>query len=174
MPQEEAINLLKKVPLEKQAPKRKVFLWFSTFGKTIIIGVNVITIGAFLYRVKIDQERMDLKEKVGARERVLVANKAFEEEFRFFQNKVNLLKDFSSDSAILSQLDLIESSMPSTVVSQTISLDGEKVVIDAESQDNTALSFLVSYSLDKGAREFVLKEARLDRDNYSVKFELLF
>ncbi|MFH1896059.1 MAG: hypothetical protein ABH814_01100 [bacterium] len=175
MPQmKPAINLYEEASLEKQAPKSKALNWLATFGKTIIIGVNFVTIGAFVFRVVVDQKRLDLKEKVMTQERVLLANQSFENDFRIMQEKVNLLKEFSTQSVLTERLNLIEQSMPESVVSQSFDLDQKTVVVKAESASGTALSVMAANLLDGGAQDFILKEARFSPEGFAVAFQITF
>ena len=174
MPQKEAINLFKKKPLEHQATKEKTLTWLSTVGKAIIVSVNIITIGAFLYRVRVDQQRLDLKERIAVQERILLASETFEQEFRAVQEKINLLKEFSSQTPLFDNLDIIEKNIPTVVITTEISLYEEKVAIGADSTNGVALSLLAANLLDAGASDFVLKEAHLRDGSYSVVFEAFF
>ena len=174
MPRKEVINLYEPTPLESQPLKSKTLNWLATFGKTIIIGVNVITLAAFLYRVIVDQKRLDLKEKVATQEKVLAANQSFERDWRAMQAKVNLLKDFSKENVILERLDQIEQSMPESVLAQSFDLDQSAVTVKATSPSGMALSIMAANLLNEGAREFTLKEAHLDLEGFVVAFQITF
>lgn len=172
MPEKNPINLYQKNPLEKQAPKRKFTLWLSSFGKAIILATNLVTIGAFIFRVKIDQTKLDLEEKISVQERVVLASSGFESDFRDFQNKITILKNASAKPSLTTNLDLVAENIPGEIVLKTSEITANKVNLNMESETGGALSIMAANLLKNGAKDIALTEAHFGTAEQGYEFTI--
>ena len=172
MPQKSGINLFTKTPLEQQESKEKTVGWLSTFGKAVIIATNVITICAFGFRVKLDQDKLDLKEKLATLERVILANSTFEQEFNLQQTKINTLKKNSGDFIPLQYLDTLEASVPQDLYLNALEVKKQLLTVDVVSQTGISLSIFAKELKNKEAEKVVITGARIGELGYEVTMEI--
>lgn len=72
--------------------------WALTIGRLLVILVETLALGTFLYRFSLDMQIQDLKEEI-KNERIIVANfKTSEEKFRNLQANLDLVKKIDAAS----------------------------------------------------------------------------
>lgn len=159
------INLFEKTPLEKETGRRKFFGWLSTGGKALIIGTNIVTIAAFAFRVKTDQEKIDLMEKVSIQERIVEAGIPFETVFNDFQNKVQILKKATDSKNLLENIEAIQKTIPEDVVVKAITAKQDKLSVYSQALSGTAMAAMITNLMSEKLGSVVLNNATINPEN---------
>lgn len=136
-----SINLL---PHKKQTFAEKFFSWMLTFGRFIIIGVELVVLIAFLSRFKLDRDIIDLHEKIQHEEASVkslsnVEKKSRDLEVRLFQIS-KLDRESKNTISILSQIPAL---VPDTVFLDGLTIDENNLKIDARALTGGGLSSFV-------------------------------
>ena len=66
------INLLKNS--SDQSPLDRITDWALTYGRYIMIGTEIVVLLAFISRFSLDRKLTDLKEEIGQKQQILLAN----------------------------------------------------------------------------------------------------
>lgn len=84
--------------------------WALTIGRLLIILVETLALGTFLYRFSLDMQIQDLKDKIKDQRNMVLAYKSQEDKFRSLQATLDLVKkiDASSEKSPKILSDIIE------------------------------------------------------------------
>ncbi len=119
--------------------------WALSIGRLLIILVETLALGTFLYRFTIDYQIVDLKDEVQWQRSIVRSYQTQEEIYRNFKKRLELLKtlDAHSGKSPLILNDIIE--MGSGYVTfKSINLTATGVRIEAKASTLTPLSAFVS------------------------------
>ncbi len=121
----EEISLLPRQGLEG-TPLGRLIDWLLSSGRYIIIFTELIVIGAFLSRFWLDRKNSDLSEEIRQQKAILEATRSFEQEFRLFQTRLNVIaRHLKRNYEPLQPLDVITQSLPKGVVVLSYSFTSE-------------------------------------------------
>ncbi len=84
--------------------------WALTIGRLLIILVETLALGTFLYRFSLDMQIVDLKDKIKVQRAFVTSYKSQEEIFRNLQDRLNLVKkyDTKAESSPKALSDIID------------------------------------------------------------------
>lgn len=68
--------------------------WALTIGRLLVILVETLALGTFLYRFSLDMQISDLKDKIKAQRAIVTSFKSSEDAFRNLQTRLSLLKKY--------------------------------------------------------------------------------
>ncbi len=72
--------------------------WALTIGRLLVILVETLALGTFLYRFSLDMQIQDLKDKIKTERLIVTSFKSEEDKFRDLQAKLDLIKKISGVS----------------------------------------------------------------------------
>lgn len=72
--------------------------WALTIGRLLVILVETLALGTFLYRFSLDMQTQDLKDKIKVQRSIVTSFKSEEDKFRDLQTKLDLIKNISAVS----------------------------------------------------------------------------
>lgn len=72
--------------------------WALTIGRLLIILVETLALGTFLYRFSLDMQTQDLKDKIKQERLIVTSSKVSEDKFRDLQTKLDLIKEIDAAS----------------------------------------------------------------------------
>lgn len=75
-----------------------VVSWALTIGRVLVIVVEIIALGAFLYRFSLDNQLQDLRTKIKQEQAIVVYQKNSESNYRNLQDRLSLISSVSTDS----------------------------------------------------------------------------
>lgn len=137
-----AINLFKS--------RKKNFLdrfikWALTIGRIVVILTEGIALAAFLYRFSLDQQLIDLNDKIVQKQAIVKLLKNNEDIFRNLQDRLTTAKKLTQggkDITVLTNSILTFSSSDFTI--NNFFLSGDQIKIDANAQSVSSLTSFVN------------------------------
>lgn len=136
------INLL---PSRTDTTLMQFLNWALTIGRLLVILVETLALGTFLYRFSLDMQIQDLKDKI-KNERLIVASfKVSEDKFRNFQTKLELSKkiDAAGENSPKMLSDIIEMGK-GYITFRNISITAKAFQIEAQASTVAPLSTFVN------------------------------
>lgn len=137
-----AINLL---PGRDDSALVEFLNWALSIGRLLIIIVETLALGTFIYRFTIDWQIVDLKDNVKRARMVVASFKNQEEIFRNFQARLSLLNKLDSVSANTPNTmnDIIEMGK-GYVTFKSINVSNSEIRIEAKSHTVSSLTAFVT------------------------------
>jgi len=159
------INLAPKELLEESSLWKKLFQWSSTVGRVIIVGTQIVVLGAFFSRFSLDRRLLDLSEKVKTKQAIVNATSSLEKNFRETQNKLEIIKNLKLSQNQYSQtIEQLTQMVPKTVTIDRLDLKEDTLVLNAKTPSGAEfVKFLTQLFTWKDLSQVVLKNARLSR-----------
>lgn len=101
------INLL---PSSTNTLISQLLNWTITIGRLLIILVETLALGTFLYRFSLDMQIQDLNDKIKNQRLIVTSYKSSEDKFRDFQTKLDFIKKIDASGEDISNIlnDTIE------------------------------------------------------------------
>lgn len=93
------INLLPGDKLEK-SPLGRFLKWALHFGRYIIVFTELLVMLAFFSRFKLDRDLQVLQEEIEKKQHIITASSELEQEVRFLQERLVLIKKFQVQTGI--------------------------------------------------------------------------
>lgn len=94
----------------------KFFDWVFSVGRYIIVFTELIVIGAFLSRFWLDRRNTDLTEEIRQQRAILESTQEFENEFRLFQSKLDVIaQELEQEEDLLSPFQIVVNSLPTEI-----------------------------------------------------------
>ncbi len=90
-----SINLLKN---DRNQTVNQITNWALSTGKILIIIVELIALGAFLYRFVLDNQIRDIQSKIKEEQIIVTSQKANEDTYRNLQDRINVATTFAQQS----------------------------------------------------------------------------
>ncbi|HUD04510.1 MAG TPA: hypothetical protein VMR59_00790 [Patescibacteria group bacterium] len=90
-----SINLLE----NKSKTLDLIVSWALTIGRVLVIIVELVALGAFLYRFSLDNQLQDLRTKIKQEQAIVAYQKDSESKYRNLQDRLALISSVSKDSA---------------------------------------------------------------------------
>ncbi len=136
------INLL---PNRENTLLMQFLNWALTIGRLLIILVETLALGTFLYRFSLDMQIQDLKDKIKNERLIVTSLKASEDKFRSFQTKLDLIKkiDAASENSPKMLSDIIDMGK-GYVTFQNVSISTKIIQIEAQAASVAPLSTFVN------------------------------
>jgi Tfp pilus assembly protein PilN len=88
-----SINLLKS---NKNDTLEQIINWTLTVGRAMVIIVELIALGAFLFRFGLDQQLIDLRSTIKQKQAIVTALKDSEDTYRNLQDRLGVAYSFSN------------------------------------------------------------------------------
>ena len=137
-----SINLLKS---NKNGTLEQAINWSLTIGRVLVIGVELIALGAFLFRFGLDRQIIDLHTLIKNKQIIVSDLKQSEDTYRNLQDRLAVAASFSNVGA--NQVKIftdIVSFAPVGLTFNQISFDGSNIRIDANVTSVEPLSSFVA------------------------------
>jgi len=126
------------------SPVGKFFKWALTFGKYIVIITQIVVIGAFIYRFKLDQDLETLNESVNQRQAEVNSFQDLEHKVRVLQNQLETIKIITTGQVRTGPtLSSISQVTPLQIQLDTLSLSGDRFNITGQSLTEVGLATLI-------------------------------
>lgn len=136
-----SINFLQPVGSSETVVRTSVN-WLATVGKGFLIGVQIIVLGAFVFRFIKDQQNNDLTDEINRQVKIL-ENDTWKQNAIKYENLQNLLGDVeeikSTQDLNSNLISEIINGVPLTLSVENISINNSRVSISLKTIDFTAL-----------------------------------
>jgi Tfp pilus assembly protein PilN len=165
------INLLPKRDLATTA-LGKVLKFSLTYGRYIIVITQLVVLGAFFSRFRLDRELTDLYDSVEQKRAIVEALSEFETEIRLIQAKLSQIKSFKQNQdAIRNSLESIKTILPPGNVLTNLGISQDEIVIQGTSEDNQTLAALIRQTGNSDKFSSVkFNQIHKDLDNDLINF----
>src|ERR1035437_3944945 len=90
-----SINLLE----NKSKTLDLIVSWALTIGRALVIIVEIVALGAFLYRFSLDNKLQDLRTKIKQEQAIVQYQKDSESKYRNLQDRLTLISSVSKETA---------------------------------------------------------------------------
>lgn len=90
-----SINLLK----NNNQTLEQIVSWVLTIGRVLVIGVELVALGTFLYRFSLDNQIQDIHTKILQEQAIVGALKKNEDTYRNLQDRLSVASNFSNSGA---------------------------------------------------------------------------
>lgn len=164
------INLL--LPKEK-TPIDKIIYFTLNYLRYILVITQIIVIGVFFYRFKIDQEIIDLKEELQQKQEIVLVSDPLIKEAKAIDAKVKIVKEILTNQEILKEsLDYLLSRFPAKLHLSNfkINVNGE-MNLNGLSEDAITIK-LFYFTLIKEKKFSVVELTKIDRNRNGFSFNL--
>lgn len=148
------INLLQRTDTERTAVGR-ITTWAVTYGRYIMIGTEIVVLLAFIARFSLDRKLTDLKDEIGQKQVILVANAPFEQEVKNIQDRLAQAKKVLTDQTKPTDLlSFVQTNLPPDVVLGSVDYSSEKLVVEATAGTTEGFSqFITSLTKAPGVAD---------------------
>ena len=120
--------------------------WALTIGRLLIILVETLALGVFLYRFSLDMQTQDLKDKIKVQRSIVQSYKSQEDTFRNLQSKLELLKKYDAQSINSpNTLEKIIDKGRGHITFRKIYISNDVIRIEAQAPTATPLTEFVNY-----------------------------
>ncbi len=108
------------------------FKWSINVGKIIIIGTELLALGAFSYRFYIDRKIVDLHDEIKKEEILVKSQEKNELLYRELQQKLESVKNITEEtkSKITILQNILDSKKNSYFTTKSLSINGNTIVIE--------------------------------------------
>lgn len=138
----------------------KFLLWAFSVGRAILMVVYAIALGAFLYRIVLDRQIIDLRDRIEQSQARVTLAEQNEAKFRDLQEKLSFVKTTTPlATSEVKLLDTIISLATGRILFTSLSISQTTIQMDGSVQSITALNGFVDDL--KGIPE--VKNVALDR-----------
>ena len=138
-----AINLVPQDPFFETVMGR--FLkWALSVGRYIVIFTELIVIVSFASRFTLDRMVTDLNGAITQKERAISSYGDLEKNFRFIQQQIEDYKQLSQDSNLVEIFPLLNKSIPSNVIFETLLVRADSVNFTGAALSQESLNVLIN------------------------------
>jgi Tfp pilus assembly protein PilN len=136
-----SINLLKsRVNLLDEITK-----WALTFGRLLIIVIEFVAFGTFIYRFSLDRTIIDLHDKINQEQAIVASLKDREAEYRNIQERLSIASGVIDKGAkpvkIFSDIAALT---PAEIKFTNFALDNKQITIQADVTSSSALTSFIN------------------------------
>jgi len=137
------INLLPKKGFANSA-LGSILEFFSTYGRYIIVGTQLIVLIAFFSRFKLDRELTDLRDAVDQKKAIITDLQIFESEVRLLQQRLKNIRDLKQGhDFVRDTLSVVKTVLPPGTVLEDLNIQAYSFGVDGISQDQQAFADLI-------------------------------
>ncbi len=116
----------------KQTVGKVVYGWTIDAGRAIIVGIELVALGALGYRFVIDRQIVDLHDQIKTQEVYIAAQSADEKTYRSIQERLKDIKTTTSETSEKIQImnEVIKAISAGTFFSTTLSISNKSILVD--------------------------------------------
>ena len=138
------VNLLPKEELETK-PFGRFLKWALSYGRYIIVTVELIAFLVFFSRFIYDRELADINDKIEQKQAIIASAQEFEDRFRTIQEHISYIETLDEDRRVyLEILDTLERTTPVQVSFNTVSFTEKSLTLDGFAVSNESFAQLLA------------------------------
>ncbi len=147
--------------------------WALSYGRYIIIITQIIVLGVFFMRFKLDREHVDLRESIQQKQALFSSVKEVEDEIKKIQDRLSKIKSLEENQITpLSILNFLQENTPTQIRYLSVDITSEKLVLKGTGVNLKSLSaLLMVLKTSEKFSEISLDSVKRELDG-SVNFEL--
>src|ERR1035437_314997 len=122
-----------------------IISWALTIGRALVIAVEIVALGAFLYRFSLDNQLQDLRTKIKQEQAIVVYQKNSEDNYRNLQDRLAIITSVSksSDSNLKTFKDILALA-PTGFTFKIFDSSGDKAQLEADVVSVDVLSSFIA------------------------------
>src|SRR3989344_1638342 len=138
------VNLLPKEELETK-PFGSFLKWALSYGRYIIVTVELVVFLVFFSRFIYDRELADVNDKIEQKQAIIASAQEFENRFRTVQDHISYVETLDENRRIyLEILDTLERTTPVQVSFNTVSFSEESLTLEGFAVNNESFAQLLA------------------------------
>lgn len=165
------INLLHR---KKDKPLDRVIYFALNYLRYILVITQIIVIGVFFYRFKVDQQIIDLQDSINQKKEILQVSQSLIKEAKLVAYKLKQSENIIGDQRLFTgQIDYLLSVFPEKfyLKKMSISLNGISIVGNTSDADSIRL-FLTRLKKEAKFKTVNLVNIKKSTDGYDFAFDL--
>lgn len=165
------VNLLPKEDLDKKAIG-KFLKWTLSYGRYIIISVEMVVFLVFFSRFRFDQQLADLNDEIEQKQAIVASAADFEQRVRTIQKRIEQVKTLNNGRTIyLTVLARLKEITPVEMVFTELTFDKEELIITGQANTNESFAkFFTTLKTDALFSEIILENVeKQDVDTQTQK-----
>lgn len=165
------VNLLPKEELEKR-PLGKVLKWMLSYGRYIVISVELVVLLVFFSRFIYDRKLADLNDAIEQKQAIVTAAKDLETTIRSFQDTIKKIKTLEDKrSTYLTLINKLKEVSPKEVRYSDISMDQQQMTLTGEALTNAGFARLITtFKGDASFTEIKIQSLKKNKDTGLLEF----
>lgn len=167
------INLLPKEDIEKK-PLGKFLKWILSYGRYIIISVELIVLLVFFSRFILDRKLADLSDSIEQKRAIIVSAAKLENNIRDLHKSLELIKNLEDGRTVYIKIvDYLKGFTPKDVYYTSIDFDNENINLNGASATKTSFANLLSALKNNEEFEQIdLKEVKRNEEKDLIEFQV--
>ena len=138
------INLLPKKGFANSA-LGSTLEFFSTYGRYIIVGTQLIVLIAFFSRFRLDRELTDLQDAIDQKEAIITDLQSFESEVKLLQQRLGNIRNLKEGhDYVRDALSIVKSTLPPGTVITDLNIQQSGISMDGSSSDQQSFATLIA------------------------------
>lgn len=116
----------------KQTVGKVMYGWTIDAGRAIIVGIELVALGALGYRFVIDRQIVDLHDQIKTQEVYIAAQSADEKAYRSIQERLKDIKTTTSETSEKIQVmnEVLKAISAGTFFSTTLSINDKSILVE--------------------------------------------
>ncbi len=167
------INLIKEDKRKKNLLDK--IIYFSLYYlRYILVFTQLVVIIVFFYRFKLDQEIIDLKDRLNQKKEIVQISKNLLEEARKYELKLNYIKPIlDKQNQQLEKVNYLLSIFPNDIYLETMSIDEDEINLSGFSYNNKIIKLFYNRLIrDKKFAEVNLSDLKKTNIGYVFNLQL--
>ena len=146
--------------------------WALTTFRFIVIVVELVVIGGFLFRFWLDVRISDLDDEIKQKSALISSRSSFEQDFREKQLKLNMIDFITSDEhKALPLFDLVNEGIPADTQLLEFSKEKSQIIVRAATVNETSIAAFLQYLVNsEEVSNPVLTRVESNADSPFVEF----
>lgn len=167
------VNLLLKEELEKN-PAGKFLKWVLSYGRYIIVGVELIVLIVFFSRFIYDRRLTDLNESIEQKQAIVTSASELEKDIRDLQEKTEKIRTLEEERlTYLETLEKLKEITPQEVIFKNLSFQEEKISLFGQTLFNNSFAqLLASLKNAEQFSEIELSEIKKNEETGLIEFQI--
>ena len=165
------VNLLPKEELEKR-PLGKVLKWMLSYGRYIVISVELVVLLVLFSRFIFDRRLADLNDSIEQKQAIVIAAKDLENSIRTYQDRIKQIKELEGKRSSYGKLiDKLKEVTPKEISYKSISIDENVLSLSGSALTNVSFARLLStLKNDTDFSQIEIQELRKQKDTAILDF----
>lgn len=136
----------------------RIVSWLTTWGRAILVLVEVVVIGAFFSRFWLDRKNSDLSDNIRQKRAILESTLEFENEFRSLQKRfVEADAVLAKEEDLFFPMTIISRSLPSGIILKSFSF--------SQKEEGSTATLIISVFSERSLSSFIsqlLRDEKVD------------
>lgn len=163
------INLLSR---RKEQPLERLIYFMLNYLRYILVITQIVVIGVFFYRFKVDQELVDLQETVNQKKEIIQVSQPLIKEAKKEASRLNQLESIiTKQQTFLEETDYLLALFPENFFLNKMQVSKDTIFMDGYTQDPQSIKKFL-YRLKKEAKFKKVELKNIKKIDLGLEFSL--